>query len=178
MRCCSGIAEQGFAGDCLQPPLVPRSGFRQRLKPSVRGCARGKTQEAGWRGRHTASCSARGAAARRREPVALPSDAGAAAGLLTASGGRRLLGGRPCGWCPGTRARRLRRRGGVDRARCQARVRHFLPRASSASLSGAHAAYIHGGPDRGGASPLPRARHVARAPSPGVRPTPGWPDGS
>src|SRR5712691_9005421 len=36
MRCCSGIAEQGFAGDCLQPPLVPRSGFRQRLKPGVR----------------------------------------------------------------------------------------------------------------------------------------------
>jgi hypothetical protein len=26
-------AEQGCAGDCLQPPL--RSGFRQRLKPGV-----------------------------------------------------------------------------------------------------------------------------------------------
>ena len=30
------LAEQGFAADCLQPPLVPRFGFRQRLKPSVR----------------------------------------------------------------------------------------------------------------------------------------------
>ena len=29
------LAEQGFAADCLQPPLVPRFGFRQRLKPSV-----------------------------------------------------------------------------------------------------------------------------------------------
>ena len=28
-------AEQGFAGDCLQPPLVPRSGFQQQLTPSV-----------------------------------------------------------------------------------------------------------------------------------------------
>ena len=29
-------AEQGFAGDALQPPLVPRSGFQARLKPGVR----------------------------------------------------------------------------------------------------------------------------------------------
>ena len=32
----SSRAQQGRAGDCLQPPLVPRCGFRQRLTPSVR----------------------------------------------------------------------------------------------------------------------------------------------
>ncbi len=30
------LAEQGFAGDCLQPTLLRRFGFRQRLKPGVR----------------------------------------------------------------------------------------------------------------------------------------------
>ena len=30
------LAEQTLAGDCLQPLLVPRCGFRQRLKRSVR----------------------------------------------------------------------------------------------------------------------------------------------
>src|SRR5437667_4721200 len=29
------LAEQEFAGDALQPPLVPRSGFQARLKPGV-----------------------------------------------------------------------------------------------------------------------------------------------
>jgi hypothetical protein len=29
-------AEQGFSGDALQPTLVPRCGFRVRLKPGVR----------------------------------------------------------------------------------------------------------------------------------------------
>jgi len=29
-------AEQGFAGDGKQPPLVPRSGYFPRLKPGVR----------------------------------------------------------------------------------------------------------------------------------------------
>ena len=29
-------AEQRFAGDALQPTLVPRSGFQARLKPGVR----------------------------------------------------------------------------------------------------------------------------------------------
>ena len=35
---CPCRAEQGFAGDALQPPLVPRYGFRARLKPGVRCC--------------------------------------------------------------------------------------------------------------------------------------------
>jgi hypothetical protein len=32
-------AEQRLAADCLQPSLLRRSGFRQQLKPSVRGAA-------------------------------------------------------------------------------------------------------------------------------------------
>jgi hypothetical protein len=30
-------AQHGLAPDCLQPSLVPRSGFRQQVKPHVRG---------------------------------------------------------------------------------------------------------------------------------------------
>lgn len=36
---CQVLAKQGFAADCQKPTLVPRCGFRQRLKPSV-GCYR------------------------------------------------------------------------------------------------------------------------------------------
>jgi hypothetical protein len=35
-------AQQGLAPDCLQPPLVPRSGFRQQVKPGVRTHGRGR----------------------------------------------------------------------------------------------------------------------------------------
>jgi hypothetical protein len=46
-----------------------------RLRPSVRGCARGKTQETGWRGRHVASCASSGAAGHGRWPGPIPSSA-------------------------------------------------------------------------------------------------------
>jgi len=36
-------AEQGFAADCLQPPLLRRSGFRQRLKPGDKRTARARS---------------------------------------------------------------------------------------------------------------------------------------
>jgi hypothetical protein len=32
----SSSAQQGLAPDCLQPPLLRRSGFRQQVKPGVR----------------------------------------------------------------------------------------------------------------------------------------------
>src|SRR5439155_3504625 len=45
VRFCGGIgrviADPTRTGDCLQPPLVPRCGFRQRLTPSVRRQRRG-----------------------------------------------------------------------------------------------------------------------------------------
>jgi hypothetical protein len=36
--CSGGKAEQGFAGAALQPTLVPRFGFRERLTPGVGVC--------------------------------------------------------------------------------------------------------------------------------------------
>jgi hypothetical protein len=40
----STSAQQGLAPDCLQPPLVPRSGFRQQVKPGVGRPGRGEAK--------------------------------------------------------------------------------------------------------------------------------------
>ena len=59
-----GAGRKGGCADLARglPYLLRRSGFRRRLKRGVRGCARGKTQEAGWSGRHAASCPSPSAA--------------------------------------------------------------------------------------------------------------------
>src|SRR6266516_2047441 len=48
----STSAQQGLAPDCLQPPLVPRSGFRQQVKPSVAMTSNVKSEEQLFLGLH------------------------------------------------------------------------------------------------------------------------------
>jgi hypothetical protein len=67
-------AQQGLAPDCLQPPLVPRSGFRQQVKPSVAMTSNVKSGEQVFLGLHAVffpSCIGRAGASHMRRLILL-----------------------------------------------------------------------------------------------------------
>ena len=64
----STCAQPGRAADCFQPPLVPRSGFQQRLTPSVRRLWRGRKNQPSLQTGRSPDAAGRGNRAKRQKP--------------------------------------------------------------------------------------------------------------